>query len=694
MAQVVQATCPGCKAVLRVPAKYATRPVRCKGCGMVLQLRKPDAPPPTPPALAAAPTPPPDPRPKGPPPLARPVPAAPEASPFAFDDLDAAPANPARRGRRRSRGWGGVVAAVVILALTGVGVYGVYIKVLQPRQQAALSGEEEQEAAASPGKSGKKGGRSSEPVAAPFPRRALVISVHNYLYANPIPDGPADAPNLDRLLTALNRGLRIPAGQIVHLSDASKKDPRPPLKAVIEQALVNFLKTTRKQDRILVLFAGHTKEIDGKAYLVPLEGELDNAQTLIPLDWVYKQLAGCDCRQKVLVLDGNRFNPAQGEERPAAGPMGAKFEAALKAPPDGVQVWSACSAGQQSREFEEAPLGLFLDSLRQGLAAEKGKKGALEGKIQKPDDLIPVEALHDFVNARMAQELERRKLGQQAAFAAGKAPATGASYDRDEQPAEAPALPVLNYGDRKLVQAILGEISLPPLKGGEGGGQDVSLALLPPFPAEVLKKYEGADLPAGSKLRQATHKARVALWAISTAKAPPEIEADVQAFRGRVKVDLSIMRERYGKPGGGDAETAFKKRVYEDSQAMARIVSRLENVLDDLKEAAEEAGKAPPRWRANYQFLLARFQAQLAYLEEYQGLLGQMRRELPEHDANLHTGWRMASKEKAGDAVGKKLERAVRKIYADLATEHPRTPWEVLAKREKLTALGLEWKAY
>jgi hypothetical protein len=579
----------------------------------------------------------------------------------------------------------------VILGLTAFGVYRVYTKVLLPRQQAALSGEEEQEASA---EAGKKDGRAADPAAAPYPRRALVISVHNYLYANPIPDGPPDSPNLDRLIRALNRGLRIPLNQIVHLSDAAKQDPRPPLKEVIEQTLVNFLKTTRKQDRILVLFAGHTKEIDDKAYLVPLEGELNGAQTLIPLDWVYKQLAGCDCRQKVLVLDGNRFNAAQGEERPAAGPMDAKFEAALKAPPAGVQVWSACSAGQQSRGFEEAPPGLFLDSLRLALTPEKGKRGALDGKIQKPDDLLPLETLQEAVQDRMAGYLERHKLDRQTAFLAGKPPASGAEYDRAEKPAEAPALPVVHYGDRKLVQAILSEISLPPLKGGEGGGQDVSLALLPPFPAEGLKGYEGADLPADSKLRQALHKARVALWAVSTAKAPAEVEADVKEFRTRVKVDLSIMREHYGRPGGGEAETAFKNRVYEDSRAMAPILARLENVLDDLKEAGDEKDKAPKRWQANYQFLLARFQAQLAYLEEYQGLLGQMRKELPEHDPNLHSGFRMASKEKAGDTVGKKLERAVRKIYADLATEHPKTPWEVLAKREKLTALGLEWKAY
>src|SRR5262249_33634727 len=209
--------------------------------------------------------------------------------------------------------------------------------------------------------------------------------------------------------------------------------------------------------------------------------------------------------------------------------------------------------------------------------------------------------------------------------------------------------------------------------------------VLPPFPEDVMKQYLGQDLPPDSKLRKAVHDARVALWAISTSKPPREIEADVKAFRGdKLKVDLSMLHRTYPV----QAEMVLKAKVFEDARALAPIVARLETVLDQLREAGDEKDAAPKRWQANYAFMLARFQASLAYLEEYQGLLGQMRKDLPEHDPNLHVGFRMASTEKATDASGKKLERAARKLYADLAKDFPKTPWEVLAKREKLTALG------
>jgi hypothetical protein len=537
------------------------------------------------------------------------------------------------------------------------------------------------------------------PVGGTYPRRAFVISVHNYLYLNPISDGMRGTVNLKWLMDRSLAGkLNIPMTQIFQLSDAHDKpnERRPPLKTVIEQGLENFLKTTRKQDRIMVFFIGHTKEIDNEAYLVPMEGETDELKTLIPLKWMYDQLAKCECRQKILVIDGNRYNAAQGEERPVSGPMGPKFEAALKSPPAGVQVWAACSSGQQSLQFEDAPLGLFLDSFREALAPKKGK-GALEGKIPSRDDLIPLKDINDIVAQKMQEELERRGLDKtpQKPLIAGHAPTSGAEYDRTEVAAAEPAMPSVNPASQKMVAAILRDISLPSLKGGEGTGLDVDFTQLPPFSPDALKAYEG-DLKADSKLRAVIHEARAALWAISSAAPPTELQGEVMAMRAKLGIGegvKGIMQDRYNKPAA-TAETAFKARIFEDLKSMSRVVAQMEDVLEKLKNAKDEMEEAPKRWQANYNYILARFQAQLAYLEDYQFMLGSMRKEYPPHDPNIHSAWRMASKEKASDQQGKKYDKNARKLYADLAKACKGTPWEVLAKREKLTALGLEWVAY
>ena len=714
-AQVVQATCPGCKAVLRIPADWLHKPIRCKNCGTTMQARNPATATPPPQVAAKPPV-----LPTKAPPLPAPSYKAPPVAPapalstagFDFDggdtafDSPVAPPPSRRRTKKGGKAWvgvailGGMVLTLGILAL-------VFKDKLRTGIQTAFNGQiaddEEPGSSPKPGSpgSGNKGPSKAIPVNAQFPRRAMIISVHNYLYANPINDAievkgvKNEDPNIEWLVRSLNLNLRIPLTQIVRLSDNAPKGPLPPLRKVIEEGLVNFLKTCRKQDRIMVFFVGHTKEVNDKAYLVPLEGEFDNVETLIPLEWVYAQLAKCEARQKILVIDGNRFNAAQGEERPSAGPLGEKFQKELKSPPAGVQVWSACSAGQQSQEFEGASLGAFLDSIRLALTPGKGK-GALEGKIQKPDDEIPVQVLFEKANAIMAEQVGKRKL-KQVALLAGSVPDSDVEFDPSEKPAALPAMPVVNTGDIRLVREIMADISLPPLKGGEGNGTDVLFTQLPPFPVAALEAFKGGTLPEDSKVRKAVTNARVMLWAISTATVPGDIKAEVDEVRKKLKVDLNVLQTRQNNPGVGN-DGPLKTRVKGDATAIAKIIFHLVRQLDNLNEEGVKAelmeATTPKRWQANHEFLVARLNAQLAYLEEYSGLLGQMLKALPEPNDDTVAGWKMASKQKAGDAAGKKYDKAARAQFAKIITKHPNTPWSVLSKRENLTALGMDWQAF
>ncbi len=378
-----------------------------------------------------------------------------------FDALDAegpVPSVAPARYRRHASGWwkgpavalGVLVVAVAVAVLAWPHISGLFQvqgntgATPEVKNPALVETTEPTGAPVRPkepgGKTKDKGNSSREtsdqPRGAPeFPRRALVIDVQNYLYANPTHAGMPipGARNIPNFLDALNRGLHIPMNEMALLSDGAPKGARPPMKPVIEKTLTGFLDSSRAQDRIMVFFIGHAVAINGAAYLAPIEGELDNADTLIPLKWVYDRMAKCKARQKVLVMDVNRFNPGRGLERPNGGPMDPKEDAALKAPPEGVQVWTACVAGQQSYELDDAPMGLFLDSLETAMAPTKGEKG-LEGRIQRPDDPLPLDSLRDLVNASMKEELIPYKLEQQSRLA-GAEPKDGAAFDRAEAPA-------------------------------------------------------------------------------------------------------------------------------------------------------------------------------------------------------------------------------------------------------------------
>lgn len=738
MATVVQAKCPQCHKVLRIPADWLTQKVRCKHCGQTIRPSKIDsasrsaAPPPLPAKNASSA----GKMPSAPPPLApaddylekwspphgkmpsAPSPVAPVAPQVAapisaaippsvpvgdnaFGDFPAEESTAPRRGQRRKRrgSWLPLVLAALFLVV-GLGIGGLlawpHINAsLQSGNSVVEKGKENRDdqktratagATKTAGKDTKQQGptkNDSAPadVGASFPnRRAMIVSVHNYLYANLTHAGMpgVGGRNIANLKRALNNGLRIPMDHIVHLSDSTETGKeRTPLKSVIEEGVSTFLDSCRPQDRALLFFIGHCSEVEDEPYLVPIEGELENAKTLIPLKWFYAQLEKCKARQKVFVIDVARFSPTEGRERPGGDPLSAKFETALKTPPTGVQVWTACSAEQQSWETDEAPMGLFLNSLYESLSPTVAGKG-FQGKIQKANDLFPLEQLAPLINKGMEGELKTLK-AKQVCQLHGKDRDNGVQFDPKEATTKAqlpkPPDMTVNPQSKQLVKAVLEEIGVPPVKVSRFDNA-VHFDFLPPFPDGTLDTYAPSDAPENSKLRPAVAKAKTVLW-------------DISKGDKEMKVLLDVLRDGYRAPTN---ENQFKTKLYNDERQVAKLIGQVMEAEDELIAAGEDKEKESKRWQANYDYMLARMQAQIAYLFEFQSMLGQMRKEFPPREQG-QGGWRLASRvDLTGDSNGKRRFTSSRKLLDKIIKEYEGSPWEVLAKREKLTALGLDWK--
>jgi hypothetical protein len=508
-------------------------------------------------------------------------------------------------------------------------------------------------------------------VTAAFPRRALAVSINGYLFANPINYGmPGNrGANVQTLLDhfAQANGLRVPATQVGLLSDAaSDRVAQPPTGPVIRGTVETFLNSSRAQDRILLLIVGHVVEIDGEPVLLPIDGDAQSKEGTIPLAWFYERLAACKARQKVLILDTCRLNPAKGMERPGSGPMGARLDALLKEPPPGVQVWSACVAEQYSYEFEEGNVhnGLFLDALYEEVTNISG------GRIQSPNEPLPLERLAEAVNARMKAELA--PLGKvQTSRLAGAEAEGGADPDPNEpappkpKPVAAPARPggTANLG---AVRGLLKDISFPPLKVARDQ-KPLSAEALPPFSAQVLKDYltDGEATP----LRAEVAKAR-------------QVLDDIAA------------RHKLNDSYRAIAEGPLKQQVRRDQMQVAKVIGQLQDEYDALKEVAEDRARETKRWQATYDYIVARLEAQLAYLNEYQAVLGQILKGMAAPDPKLYGGWRLASQydPQSGDTTAKKLATEARKKLDKIIQEYPDTPWAIVARRDKASALGLEWQ--
>ena len=499
------------------------------------------------------------------------------------------------------------------------------------------------------------------------PRRLLGICACDYLYANPVSYGtdPRGTARRDfgTVLARLAEKLAVPKKQAVELSDgASPANRRPPLKAAIEQTLTRFLDSSRRQDRIVLMFVGHAVEVDGKPYLVPLDGDFSDVATLIPLAWVMEKLEKCPAQQKVFVADLCRYDQAAGLFRPG-GPLPPAVAAALKNPPAGVQVWSACSGGEYSYEFEtpvkvegfEVRGGAFLNWLAKALAAGVGG-------VSHPEDPLPLEPLTELVGVNLKTMLP----GRQTPFLAGK-PGLGVLVDPKEAPAKPVDLPPLPP-TRVEVAALLAEVRVPPIRALWREPPTGSAIALLPYAIAALKPYAADPTGPDNPARAATRKA-------------------IETMR-------SLVKETPWELTNGDPKK-LKATILQLQRGPAHATLELQDALDAL-DAAEgaRAKDESPRWRAHYDLTRARLILRLAHYHELNLMYGLVRKDaLPDLDkAKGETGWRLAAAQKmqSPNEVRDQVKDAV-KILKKIEKDHAGTPWAVLAHRERLTRHGLEW---
>ncbi len=528
---------------------------------------------------------------------------------------------------------------------------------------------------------------------AAFDRRALILSVHNYLYANPVAaHGGNNSQSVAQLPEVLAKGrLNFPKEQILWVSDRNGQAPKPLIKPVFEKTLAGFLGDSRPQDRILVAFIGHAVILEKKAFLVPFEGNIEETQTLVPLETVFEKLKGCKAQQKVLILDVCHSNLRFGQERPGGEAMSPELSAAIALAPEGVEVITSCKDTECSWETDNDPAGIFLSSLSKVL------NEGMKGQIQKAVDPIPVEKIAKETSLQLSQKSQ--ELGKpQSLQTFGKM-----SQAEVEEVAEAAPVPTVVGEQPKeplLVERtanILKAIQLPPVKGDTPDDMfDPGLlgTLCDPKSKAIEDASRSGAAPRENKAYQFMQKVRIHLWAISGRAAPPaEIVPGVQAMiaKKEIRADLNLKLIRGGFRAAEDA--ILKRNVEANQRSVALILGLLDEDLSELETLGEEKDQLTPYWRANFDYTIAKLEAETSYIWEYESMLGQMRKEAPARDPKIHGGWDLASiPNPQGDSKGKKLAKSSKKTFEALSKQYPNTPWDILARREKGTALGLEWR--
>ncbi|MGL4421105.1 MAG: caspase family protein [Gemmataceae bacterium] len=686
MTSTVQATCPGCQNVLRIPGEWADRTMRCKKCGTLMQGKaRSGVLPPAPMPAAAVP---------GadfvPQPL-DPVPPSEQGFPVTE------PVPTASRKYKRHGSGNQLIGYAIVIGLVGALVGGGYYMHLKMEKEATalktvqLPGKEKDK---EPGRDRSPLGKNDKYVvetspkenpllkaADPFPRRLLFIHLSNYIFMNPL--SPGTAVSLDmptKSAQQMARELRIPTdkenSQFFFLSDtADKKFFQPPVKSVLMNAFEQFFATSRDQDRIVVYFGGHAVLADGKAYLAPIEGEPDDAKTLMPLAEIYAKLAECKAQQKIVLWDVCRLDPDRGEERPGADKMSEELLKLFQAAPEGVQVAISCGANQNAQENSETG-SEFLTAFR--VMTERSRRTGKAAPVAAADP-IPSASWLDGLKAYLADP--RDKTSPQTVQLRVPELTKTVPYNKEEPLAKrfewfSPPKGI----SEDTVIALLKEVNLPGIKADLSVPADLSKVY--PFPENLMKAY-AEDGITEEMIEKEPAKYPIRKAALDTLKAVNRVWVQGTAEKGGLMESFE-----------GDVDDKVRKQIQDLQVPIAKINLELETAISELealtKKLPEEKSK---RWKAIFQYAQAQVLLRWAYMNEYVGALGKIRTDsLPRDDKGNRGAMKLVSIAKPSRKETTARLKEAQELLETMATDHKGTPYEVLAKLHKNVSVGLEWR--
>jgi len=234
------------------------------------------------------------------------------------------------------------------------------------------------------------------------PRRwALLVGIDDYAEINDLRYCGRDTHALcERLLAA---GFR--EEDVVVLDSTAPTAADRPLRATVLSRLEALLAGVGEDDLVLFAFSGHGVELGTVSYLCPIEARLEAPATLIELEQVYRRLAACKARQKLLVVDACRNDPRKGHERSITRATDSQsgFVRALERAPEGIAVLASCRPGQVSVEDDQLGHGVFMHFLLKGLQGEADRDGGNQ------DRRVSLFELYRYVDRQTRAHVARQR---------------------------------------------------------------------------------------------------------------------------------------------------------------------------------------------------------------------------------------------------------------------------------------------
>jgi hypothetical protein len=201
-------------------------------------------------------------------------------------------------------------------------------------------------------------------------RRALLIGINNYWFGGwlPLQFAESDCHKLAEALSQPQYGFRPEDICILRGSDV---DPsQQPYKNMLLYGDIFNRVVNEPVDLFVFFFAGHGEEIEGRSYLVPVDGVQGHiAETCVPLSSILEKISHLQARQKLLIFDICHSAGIRGEASKGTKGLPQSFVTDVENI-RGAIVLSACDVNENSHEDPNLKGGVFTHFLCEALNTE------------------------------------------------------------------------------------------------------------------------------------------------------------------------------------------------------------------------------------------------------------------------------------------------------------------------------------
>lgn len=141
-------------------------------------------------------------------------------------------------------------------------------------------------------------------------------------------------------------------------------------------------------------------------------------------------------------------------------------------------------------------------------------------------------------------------------------------------------------------------------------------------------------------------------------------------------------------------DPAFKEAMARNQEVVARIAYTVDQALEPISMVTKQRDRETSRrWQAQYDLIRGRLLAMKIRCYEYNWACAKMKKDAPKFTKENSNAWRLVPDEEIhysdkAAAAGKEATALLKRVV----TNHPGTPWALLAQRELKDPLGFKWQ--